>query len=302
MATSGKRLLLLPRMATVTTEVAVTAALVAVEALKAVSTPWHTFDAKARLHEKRYQLAAERLFAKERNDVANRILSSVPSVKAASDDPHLSVADPYIEAALLRIAADYAPGGAYHAAWLTRYRVLVSQTMRLGASGVRTGLSFRLPNPRAQVAIRHRVTKLTGNVTQTTIQRVRETIEQAMQEGVGVSEIARRVREDAFGGTITRTRARTIARTETVGALNEGQWVAATQGGVMQSKRWLSQRDGRVRESHVTADAEGWIPIAARFSNGLLYPHEAGAPAAEVVQCRCGSQFSDLPPPEANRQ
>jgi len=118
---------------------------------------------------------------------------------------------------------------------------------------------------------------------------------------VGVMETARRIRSDAFGGEISLSRANTIARTETVGALNEGQWVAATERGVMRSKRWLSQQDGRVRDSHVAAEGDGWIGIDSQFSNGLTYPHEAGAPADEVINCRCTLLYSDLQSAEANR-
>lgn len=271
---------------------------VAVEALKATSTPWHAFNDRATVHERRYQLAAERLFRTERADVSDRILASVPSLKAV-DDPHPSVSDPYVEAALLRIAADYAPGGAYHEAWLARYRTLIGLTMQSGARTVGSGLSFRLQHPQAQAAVRRRVTKLTGNVTETTVNRIRDVVRQAMTEGSGVTEIARRIRDEAFDETVTTLRARTIARTESVGALNEGAHVQAMRSGVMQSKRWLTQADGRVRESHVRAGAEGWIAIGDVFVNGLQYPHDPSAPADEVIQCRCGTQYSDLPPNEA---
>jgi hypothetical protein len=77
--------------------------------------------------------------------------------------------------------------------------------------------------------------------------------------------------------------------------------LAATEGGVMRSKRWLSQGDGRVRPDHVDADAQGWIGMTEPFSNGLQYPHEAGAPADQVINCRCAALYSDQLPAEANR-
>jgi hypothetical protein len=270
---------------------------VAVTAVEA----WEQFDAKARRDESIYKVAAMVRFKLERADVSRRIEESVPQAKA-DNDPHPSVANPFIEAALLKIAADYAPGGAYHRAWLERYRGLIGQTMRVGGRQIaaQVGLSFTIDDPRARAAIRRRVTNLTGHVTETTITRIRETVAQAMQEGVGITEITRRIRDDAFSHEVTTARARTIARTETVGALNEGQYVAATTRGVMQSKRWLSQDDGRVRDAHVNADNDGWIGVDGVFSNGLRFPHEPGAPADQVINCRCTLQYSDQTPAEAN--
>lgn len=263
---------------------------------------WERFDLKARREEIGYRTAALMLFRRERESIAHRIERVGQQFKAASD-PHPSIADPYVEAAVLLIAADYAPGGAYHEAWLRRYRELISRTVALGGASVaaEVGLSFNLRNPRAIDAIQRRVNRLTGNVTETSLQRVKDIVTQARIEGVGVSEIAKRIRQAAFGSELSLSRATTIARTETVGALNEGQHVAATQNGVMRAKRWLSQGDGRVRDSHVAAAAEGWLSIDAAFSNGLQYPHEPGAPADEVIQCRCTLLYSDQSPAEARR-
>jgi hypothetical protein len=280
----------------------VDAAFAALDASLSTTELWAAFDAKARRQEQGYQNAAERLFSLEAVNVAKRLEASVSALKAS--DPLPTLADPYIEAALLRIAADYAPGGLYHTAWLTRYRELIAQTIRLGGreTAGQIGLSFNLDNPRAREAVLRRVTKLTGQVTQTTVDRIRDTVRAAMSEGVGVSEISRRIREQAFDGTVSRHRARTIARTESVAALNEGQHLAATDHNVLQSKRWLSQADGRVRDSHVDAANEGWIPLSSAFANGLQYPHDPSAPAEEAVNCRCTLLYSDLPPNEAAKR
>lgn len=266
------------------------------------SDQWHRFDRMAKRDEMRYEAAAMILFAKERERVAKRIQMAVPPMQSKAVDPHPAVADPFIEAALLKIAAGYAPGGAYHRAWLERYRSLVSATLVMGGRELsnQVGLSFSLRNPKALEAIRRRVTELTGHVTETTIQRVRDVVAIAREEGVGVTEVARRIRSDAFGNDISRSRAQTIARTETVGALNEGEFLAASERGVMQSKRWLSQRDGRVRDSHASAESDAWIGIDGTFSNGLRYPHEAGAPANETINCRCTLLYSDESPDQAN--
>lgn len=52
-------------------------------------------------------------------------------------------------------------------------------------------------------------------------------------------------------------------------------------------KKWVSQRDDRVRETHQRCDAQGAIPIGKPFSNGLRYPGDPNGPLEEIINCRC---------------
>src|SRR5687767_10877539 len=193
-------------------------------AMKAPFTAWERFDHKARRQEIGYRQAALLLFKRERESIAARIEKAVtqfkanggqlktdwvhrpdwmpPESKAVPDEPHPSVTDPYVEAAVLLVAGDYAPGGAYHEAWLRRYRELLTRTVALGGASVaaETGLRFNLRNPRAIDAINRRALRLTGNVTETSLRRVRDVLATAREEGIGVLETAKRIRRDAFGG------------------------------------------------------------------------------------------------------
>jgi SPP1 gp7 family putative phage head morphogenesis protein len=268
-----------------------------------LSAAWQDFDQKATRGEQRYQTAAVAQFERERDQVVAIVEDAVPSSqKAETDDEQLrritaaALLVPYLEAALVRIAAHYDANGVFRTEWLRRFTPLVRQTLAEGARDVAgaIGVDFNVSNPRVQAVIRQRVNKLAGEVSETTLARVREVITEARNDGVGVSEISKRIRDDAFGGTITTSRARTIARTETVGALNEGEHLAAIESGVMQSKSWLTQQDARVRESHQSIDGER-VPLGARFSNGLLYPGEHGAPPNEVINCRCTLLYHDEP-------
>jgi hypothetical protein len=262
---------------------------------------WEEFDAKARSAEPPYEKAALAQFESESVGVVKLIESSVPSFKADSDPSFIAALIwPYIEAAELKIAAAYAIGGLLYRQWYNRFRPLVAKTMaQAEAPAVRIGI-LGPTSPQTISAINRRVTKLSGSVTETTKQQIRDVIAQARRDGVGVSELAKRIRSEAFGGTITSARATMIARTETVGALNEGAMLKAKQGGIFRSKQWVSQRDGRVRDSHRAAESQGWIPIDQQYSNGLDYPHAPGSPAAEVINCRCSQMFSDLTADQAN--
>lgn len=246
---------------------------------------WRSFDDTARRQEGPYERTALLLFRAEAEDVT-QLLLTLGLAEAAVDDA-------YVQAALPRIEAAYATGGAYHRAWLQRYLALIGQTVEVAGAevGARTGLSFTLDHPRAKAIIRQRAADLVTSVTDTTRGSIREVILRARDEGLSVRATAAQIEAETFG-EITAARAVTIARTETVGALNAGAFEAAQAARIFRSKRWLSQGDGRVRESHAAVDGEV-VDIGAAFSNGLRYPHEPGAPASETINCRCSLTFSD---------
>lgn len=92
-------------------------------------------------------------------------------------------------------------------------------------------------------------------------------------------------------------RGETIARTETIGALNASHRDAFDQliasGNVQRNqvqKIWRATRDKRTRDSHRHLDSES-IGIDERFSNGLQYPCDPSGPASEVVNCRCSLDY-----------
>ena len=49
---------------------------------------------------------------------------------------------------------------------------------------------------------------------------------------------------------------------------------------------WVTSIDESTRESHADQDAQV-VRIGSRFDNGLSYPQETGAPAEDVINCRC---------------
>jgi hypothetical protein len=243
---------------------------------------WAEFDAKARSQEDRYESAANAQFAAEATAVVKMLTANVPSFKAADDEITRTLVWPYIEAAFLLIAATYSTSGNFFRQWYNRFRPIIAKSMaQAEAPAVRIGI-LGPTSPQMLAAIQRRTAKLSTAVTETTLQQIRDLVAQARIDGVGVSELATRIRSQAFGDAITTARATTIARTETVGALNEGAM--------------------RVRSSHKAAERDGWIPIEQAYSNGLQYPHAPGAPAKEVVNCRCSQMFSDLSPNEANAE
>ena len=85
------------------------------------------------------------------------------------------------------------------------------------------------------------------------------------------------------------SKAMTIVRTEGGRIRSEAEYqvqLAAKARGADIVKQWSATLDGKTRDSHMLVDGE-IHEIEERFSNGLLYPCEAGQAAAEVRNCRC---------------
>lgn len=125
-------------------------------------------------------------------------------------------------------------------------------------------------------------------------QSVPETLRDAVADAVGDGlegeetwdEIAARV--NGLAQDMPRWKAEQIAQTTGTGAFEQGQLQAFKAAGV-DAKRWLSQRDGRVRPSHFAADGEE-VGLDDPFTVGgapMQYPGDPTAPAREVVNCRC---------------
>lgn len=88
-------------------------------------------------------------------------------------------------------------------------------------------------------------------------------------------------------------RAETVARTEAMSALHEGQremYEQAIRDGYVTGdeieREWSASGDNRVRESHVAIDGET-VGFGEAYSNGLMFPGDPNGPAEEVINCRC---------------
>lgn len=84
-----------------------------------------------------------------------------------------------------------------------------------------------------------------------------------------------------------------IARTEAMGAMNGGTYAGARvheiSTGEHRWKQWWSTTDNRTRDSHWAAHMQVQ-PLDVDFTVGgysLAHPGQAGAPAGEVINCRC---------------
>ena len=86
-----------------------------------------------------------------------------------------------------------------------------------------------------------------------------------------------------------RARSLVIARTESTKTANFGINMGAESSDYEVQKFWINTRDARTRPSHL-AMTKDRIALNQPFMVGdvrMMYPGEVGAPAAEVVNCRC---------------
>jgi SPP1 gp7 family putative phage head morphogenesis protein len=113
-------------------------------------------------------------------------------------------------------------------------------------------------------------------------------LKQGLGAGEGLNELATRIKE-VLGNNLTR--ARSIARTQTGGAVSSGRHVGMKEAGI-ERKGWLSSKDANVRETHKDADkryAKG-IPLDEPFVVGgcfLMHPGDPGGSIGEIAHCRC---------------
>lgn len=117
--------------------------------------------------------------------------------------------------------------------------------------------------------------------------RIRDSVTRAIADagtdGVSVDELEK-ILAQRFKGRLP-SNAATVARTEV------GMFSSAVRRDLMVAEgidehEWSASMDEHTREDHRAVDGER-RPLGQRFSNGLLYPLESGAPPEQVINCRC---------------
>lgn len=154
------------------------------------------------------------------------------------------------------------------------------------------GVAFDVHRPIVREWLEERVTFWANRVNMETGRLITQEITAANELGESIPQIAERMKK--VNGINTDVRALRIARTEMVGAQNEGHQQAYEQAGV-EGKQWWTAQDERVRGQkpgdkfdHVAV--HGQIrALRAPFdvSGELLRTPGQGGSAGNLINCRC---------------
>jgi len=134
------------------------------------------------------------------------------------------------------------------------------------------------------------------DISLTTVRQLRNLILEGVDEGLGVAEIGRNIRDRIpFMSTL---RANTIARTETHSAAAYGAQMAAEATELPLRKEWISTNDDRTREEgwdHVSLDGT-IVGLHQKFvvtnnetgeTEELDFPGDPSGSAGNIINCRC---------------
>jgi HK97 family phage portal protein len=139
-------------------------------------------------------------------------------------------------------------------------------------------------NPEIMALLKIRADFFADSVNNTTLDDLTRTLSEGINAGESIPELKNRIK--AVYDQFETYRATLIARTETNAVVNEAHLNAYEESKVVKGKEYICTLDARVRDSHLMLDGEQ-KRINEPFSNGLMYPGQAGGPADEVCNCRC---------------
>ena len=230
----------------------------------------------AESHQADAEAVIRRLLARQRDSLA---MSLEDATRAASGDhARMSIAD---------VAKLFD-----RRRWLREFReairVPLGKATASGAADVRGDVKGPAYDPNASQAVnflRARAQRFAVEVNDTTWQRLKARLEDAMGEGKVGRELAAVVRDTYAGWS---GRPEVIARTEVIGAYNGGGLLYAKQTGLDLDKEWVTALDERVRDSHQAAHGQR-VALDDNFEVGNgsgPAPGQIGEPE-EDIQCRC---------------
>lgn len=157
------------------------------------------------------------------------------------------------------------------------------------ATSLGTVLDFGDPAIAASIGLR--VNRI-RDTSDTTFEAVKRQLQTGARNGEAIDRLAKRVQNTM--AVASGSRARTIARTEVAGAVNEVHMTTARQsGGIVENKVWLAASDDRVRKWHEDGDGQT-RQLDDKFDIGgeqLDAPLDPAGSAANTIQCRCTLLF-----------
>jgi len=179
----------------------------------------------------------------------------------------------------------------------TEYDAIIQEISRgsfekaygLGIESVGIETTFSLTNVRAMDSLSKRIRaikEINETVREQLLTTMQPILKEGLREGLAYDTVAGKLAEAARGVlNNAKNRAKTIARTEINGAMNQARYDTMKETGI-EKHRWTTSLDSNVRDSHVML--EGQVrTVDEYFDNGLQFPHDPAGDPAEVINCRC---------------
>lgn len=247
---------------------------------------WSHKDSTARAQEASYETAALLRFRTEATRIGG-IIRTATTKRATVPDPYLADVQAQIERLYRQ------PKGELYQRWAEDYATLIGETTATVGQQMAEALGyaeFSLDNPVIHQVIAQRAGRLASLVSGTTAAQIAAALHSARELGLSMSAAADLIESTVFSEQLTGQRAKTIARTESIGAMNAGELATAKASGVVVSKEWLTQGDDRVRDTHA-AQAGEVRSLDEAFSNGCQHPGDPEADPEETINCRCSMLY-----------
>ncbi|MEK9767831.1 MAG: phage minor head protein [Betaproteobacteria bacterium] len=125
-------------------------------------------------------------------------------------------------------------------------------------------------------------------ISSTTRKQIERIIGSGVSDSLSLDQIAKNI-YDFMSGAFSRTRAATIARTETHNAASYANHLVHESFDVPLVKQWVSSNDDRAREAHRQANGQQADMNSPFLIGGLpmQYPGDPMGGASNVINCRC---------------
>ena len=127
-----------------------------------------------------------------------------------------------------------------------------------------------------------------------TLERAKPAIREALKlanQGKSIDDITEAIRANVTsqGGAMSNGRARTIARTEVISASNQASYESVKTTALQLEKKWVTG-GVNIRDTHIAAQAQGWIKRDEQFRVGgytAQHPGDNSLGVEERANCKC---------------
>lgn len=220
---------------------------------------WSGLMRRIEPHERRLHTAIVDLMNRQKQAYVSKIKRGI--LPALDDDP-----------AEVRAGYSYVPQKTFYdkSRWNKQFRVelkpIIGQLASSAAQGAMDDLAlnmdFDTTDPNFIKFLEGRSQRFAEAINDTTWRTLQASIAKDIRAGKTIDYIARHVGYTM--GDRIKSSAQTIARTETIGALNGGSLLSWEQSGQVDTKQWIAALDARTRDSHVKAHGQT-VPINEDF-------------------------------------